>query len=49
MIVIVVPEVIPMERTPRRLFALMRRSSFCIQMELLKEFAFCMKKVAGLV
>ena len=45
--VTVIPLAIPKDRTPNRLFALTLRSSFSTQMELLKLFAFWMKKVAG--
>ena len=43
----VVPPTIPRDRTPSRLFAFTRRSSFSTQMEDLNSFAFWIKKVAG--
>ena len=43
----VVPPTIPRERTPSRLFAFTRRSSFSTQMEDLNSFAFWIKNVAG--
>ena len=42
-----VPPTIPSERTPRRLLAFTRRSSFSTQIEALNSLAFWMKKVAG--
>ena len=43
----VVPPTMPRDRTPSRLFAFTRRSSFSTQMEDLNSLAFWMKKVAG--
>ena len=39
--------VIPMDRTPSKLLALTRRSSFSTQIELLNSLAFWIKNVAG--